>query len=45
MEPMLLEVWTWLKVAVTIYGVVAAVVLVLALVFIVLIFRKLMRDF
>lgn len=41
----LTEAWTWVKGAVIIYAVVAAIVAVLTLVFIIKVFRGLMKDF
>lgn len=42
---MLAEVWIWVKSAIVIYVVVGAIVLVLALIFIIKVFRGLMKDF
>ena len=45
MDPLLAEIWAWVKVAAVAYGVLAAVILVVAIVFFVYLFRQIAKDF
>ncbi|GAI19471.1 unnamed protein product [marine sediment metagenome] len=44
-DQLLAEIWAWVKGAAIIYGVVIAVIVALALIFIIKVFRGLMKDF
>ena len=45
MDPLLAEIWAWIKAAVVAYGVMVGVVFVVVIVFFVYLFRQIAKDF
>ena len=45
MDPLLAEIWAWVKAAAVAYGIIAAVAFVVAIVFFVYLFRQIAKDF